>query len=176
MSGQAAVAFTVEPRGPVRRRRERRSVFRSSSSSSLRRPNTRKEDQIRDQLLQQKQQERFGLFVSNVVDQMTKFHNINSMPLEQEVRVVAADYLEAMSLGLSRFLHTPYYAVSSMRSARRASQWPLSFFRRRSRFLRTISLFTETGVFRIRWCRGGLRSCNHLLAYFFHRLWYCLET
>jgi hypothetical protein len=33
---------------------------------------TAKKDQIRDQLLQQKQQERFGLFVSNVVDQMTK--------------------------------------------------------------------------------------------------------
>ena len=31
-----------------------------------------KRDQIRDSLLQTKQQERFGLFVSNLVDQMTK--------------------------------------------------------------------------------------------------------
>ena len=31
-----------------------------------------KRDQIRDQLLQSKQQERFALFVSNLVDEMTK--------------------------------------------------------------------------------------------------------
>jgi (p)ppGpp synthase/HD superfamily hydrolase len=31
-----------------------------------------KHDQIRDQILQGKQQERFGLFVANLVDEMTK--------------------------------------------------------------------------------------------------------
>ena len=31
-----------------------------------------KRDQIRDQLLLQKQQERFGLFVTSLVDEMTK--------------------------------------------------------------------------------------------------------
>jgi hypothetical protein len=31
-----------------------------------------KRDQIRDQLLLQKQQERFGLFISSLVDEMTK--------------------------------------------------------------------------------------------------------
>jgi hypothetical protein len=46
-----------------------------------------KKEQIREQLLQQKQQERFGLFVSNVVDQMTKAGKIRRN--EEELKALS---------------------------------------------------------------------------------------
>jgi peptidyl-prolyl cis-trans isomerase D len=75
MSGQAAVAFTMKP-GEI-------SVPISSGTDAAvlqilenQQPTdadyAAKRDQIRDSLLQGKQQERFGLFVSNLVDEMTK--------------------------------------------------------------------------------------------------------
>ena len=75
MSGQAAVAFTMKP-GEI-------SVPISSGADAAvlqilenQQPTdadfAAKRDQIRDSVLQGKQQERFALFVSNLVDEMTK--------------------------------------------------------------------------------------------------------
>jgi parvulin-like peptidyl-prolyl isomerase len=46
-----------------------------------------KRDQIRDQLLQAKQQERFGLFVSNLLDEMTKSGKIKRN--EEELKALS---------------------------------------------------------------------------------------
>ena len=46
-----------------------------------------KRDQIRDQLLLSKQQERFGLFVSSLVDQMTKSGKIKRN--EEEIKALS---------------------------------------------------------------------------------------
>lgn len=90
MSGQAAVAFTMKPgeiTGPI---------GNGSNASvlqilDLEQPSdaeyAAKKDQIREQLLQQKQQERFGLFVSNVVDQMTKAGKIRRN--EEELKALS---------------------------------------------------------------------------------------
>jgi hypothetical protein len=43
---------------------------------------TAKRDQIRDQMLLQKQQERFGLFVAGLIDEMTKSGKIKKNPDE----------------------------------------------------------------------------------------------
>lgn len=75
MSGQASVAFTMKPgeiSGPLANGADaavlRLLEIKPPSEADF----AAKRDQIRDQLLQQKQQERFALFVSNVVDEMTK--------------------------------------------------------------------------------------------------------
>jgi len=52
-----------------------------------------KRDQIRDQLMQGKQQERFGLFVSNLVDQMTKSGKIKRN--EEEMKALTRTATEA---------------------------------------------------------------------------------
>ncbi len=75
MSGQASVAFTMKPgeiSGPVNNGSDAAvlSVLESQTPSDA--DYAAKRDQIRDQLLQGKQQERFALFVSNLVDEMTK--------------------------------------------------------------------------------------------------------
>jgi peptidyl-prolyl cis-trans isomerase D len=75
MSGQAAVAFTMKPgeiTGPINNGSDASVLQILQLEQPSETEYTAKKDQIRDQLLQQKQQERFGLFVSNVVDQMTK--------------------------------------------------------------------------------------------------------
>ena len=75
MSGQAAVAFTMKPgeiTGPINNGSDASVLQILQLEQPSEAEYTAKKDQIRDQLLQQKQQERFGLFVSNVVDQMTK--------------------------------------------------------------------------------------------------------
>jgi peptidyl-prolyl cis-trans isomerase D len=75
MSGQAAVAFNMKPgeiSGPINNGAD--AVVLSVLEKQLP-PESEfasKRDQIRDQLLQGKQQERFALFVSNLVDEMTK--------------------------------------------------------------------------------------------------------
>lgn len=75
MSGQASVAFTMKPgeiSGPIRNGTD--AVVLQVLENQL--PSdadfAAKRDEIRDQLIQGKQQERFALFVSNLVDEMTK--------------------------------------------------------------------------------------------------------
>ena len=75
MSGQASVAFTMKPgeiSGPISNGNDAvvLSVLESQQPSDA--DFAAKRDQIRDSLVQAKQQERFGLFISNLVDEMTK--------------------------------------------------------------------------------------------------------
>jgi peptidyl-prolyl cis-trans isomerase D len=75
MTGQAAVVFTMKPgdiSGPVHSGANAvvLAVLEDQQPSDA--DYAAKRDQIRDQLLQSKQQELFGLFVSNLRDQMEK--------------------------------------------------------------------------------------------------------
>lgn len=75
MSGQAAVAFTMKPgeiSGPITSGNDAAVLQILENQPPTDADFTAKRDQIRDALLQGKQQERFGLFVSNLVDEMTK--------------------------------------------------------------------------------------------------------
>ncbi len=75
MSGQAAVAFTMkagEITGPINNGSNASVLQILELQQPTEADYAAKKDQIRDSLLQQKQQERFGLFVGNVVDAMTK--------------------------------------------------------------------------------------------------------
>lgn len=75
MSGQAAVAFTMKPgeiSGPINNGSDASVLQIVQVQQPTDAEYAAKKDQIREQLLQQKQQERFGLFVSSLVDQMTK--------------------------------------------------------------------------------------------------------
>ncbi len=75
MSGQASVAFTMKPgeiSGPINSGSDGVVLQVLENQQPTDTDYAAKRDQIRDQLLQGKQQERFALFVSNVVDEMTK--------------------------------------------------------------------------------------------------------
>lgn len=75
MSGQAAVAFTMKPgeiSGPITSGSDASVLQILENQQPTDADFAAKRDQIRDSLLQGKQQERFGLFVSNLVDEMTK--------------------------------------------------------------------------------------------------------
>ncbi|HEV2470439.1 MAG TPA: peptidyl-prolyl cis-trans isomerase [Candidatus Sulfotelmatobacter sp.] len=75
MSGQASVAFNMKPgeiSGPIHSGEDAAVLQMVESQPPSEADYAAKRDQIRDALLQQKQQERFGLFVSNLMDQMTK--------------------------------------------------------------------------------------------------------
>jgi peptidyl-prolyl cis-trans isomerase D len=75
MSGQASVAFNMKPgeiSGPINNGADAAVLQIVDKQAPSEADYAAKRDQVRDQLLQQKQQERFGLFVSNLVDQMTK--------------------------------------------------------------------------------------------------------
>jgi peptidyl-prolyl cis-trans isomerase D len=75
MSGQAAVAFTMKPgeiSGPISSGTDAAVLQILENQQPTDAEYAAKRDQIRDSLLQGKQQERFGLFVSNLVDEMTK--------------------------------------------------------------------------------------------------------
>ena len=75
MSGQAAVAFTMKPgeiSGPISSGTDAAVLQIIENQQPTDADFAAKRDQIRDSLLQGKQQERFGLFVSNLVDEMTK--------------------------------------------------------------------------------------------------------
>ena len=75
MSGQASVAFTMKPgeiSGPISSGSDAVVLSVLENQTPTEADFSAKRDQIRDALLQTKQQERFALFVSNVVDQMTK--------------------------------------------------------------------------------------------------------
>jgi peptidyl-prolyl cis-trans isomerase D len=90
MSGQASVAFTMKPgeiSGPINNGSDAAVLqvleLQPPSDAEF----AAKRDQIRDSLLQQKQQERFGLFVSNVVDEMTKSGKIKRN--EEELKLLS---------------------------------------------------------------------------------------
>jgi peptidyl-prolyl cis-trans isomerase D len=75
MSGQASVAFTMKPgeiSGPISNGNDAVVLSLIESQQPSDADFAAKRDQIRDSLLQAKEQERFGLFVSNLVDEMTK--------------------------------------------------------------------------------------------------------
>ena len=81
MSGQASVAFTMKPgeiSGPLNNGADGAVLQVLESQQPTDADFAAKRDQIRDSLLQGKQQQRFGLFVSNVVDQMTKSGKIKT--------------------------------------------------------------------------------------------------
>ncbi|HVN18866.1 MAG TPA: peptidyl-prolyl cis-trans isomerase [Dongiaceae bacterium] len=75
MSGQASVAFNMKPgeiSGPINSGSDGVVLQVLEVQQPTDAEFAAKRDQIRDQLLQSKQQERFALFVSNLVDEMTK--------------------------------------------------------------------------------------------------------
>jgi peptidyl-prolyl cis-trans isomerase D len=75
MSGQAGVAFTMKPgeiTGPITSGADAAVLQILENQQPTDADFAAKRDQIRDSVLQGKQQERFGLFVSNLVDEMTK--------------------------------------------------------------------------------------------------------
>ncbi|SRR6266568_4614469 len=75
MSGQAAVAFTLKPgeiSGPITSGSNGIVLAVLENQQPTEADYAAKRDQIRDQLLQSKQQERFALFVSSLVDEMTR--------------------------------------------------------------------------------------------------------
>ncbi len=75
MSGQASVAFGMKPgeiSGPIANGQTAVVLQVLENQQPTDADYAAKRDQIRDQLLLQKQQERFGLFVTSLVDDMTK--------------------------------------------------------------------------------------------------------
>jgi peptidyl-prolyl cis-trans isomerase D len=75
MSGQASVAFNMKPgdiSGPINSGADAAVLQLTQSQPPSETDFASKRDQLRDSLLQEKQQQRFGLFLSNLVDQMTK--------------------------------------------------------------------------------------------------------
>ncbi len=75
MSGQASAAFTMKPgeiSGPIRNGADAVVLQVVENQTPSDADFAAKRDEIRDQLVQGKQQERFALFVSNLVDEMTK--------------------------------------------------------------------------------------------------------
>lgn len=75
MSGQASVAFNMKPgeiSNPINNGQDASVLQVLDVQQPSEADYAAKRDQIRDAIMQQKQQERFGLFVSNLVDQMTK--------------------------------------------------------------------------------------------------------
>jgi peptidyl-prolyl cis-trans isomerase D len=75
MTGQASVAFTMKPgeiSGPIISGDDGAVIFLLESQAPPESDFVAKRDQIQETLLQNKQQELFGLFVSNLRDQMEK--------------------------------------------------------------------------------------------------------
>ena len=75
MSGPGAVAFTLKPgeiSGPINNGANAVVLKVLENQQPSEAEYAAKRDQIRDQLLLGKQQERFGLFVSSLVDEMTQ--------------------------------------------------------------------------------------------------------
>jgi len=96
MSGAAAVAFSMKPgeiSGPINNGSDAAvlSVLENQQPSDA--DYAAKRDQIRDQLMQGKQQERFALFVSNLVDQMSKSGKIKRN--EEEMKALTRSSTEA---------------------------------------------------------------------------------
>jgi len=90
MSGQASVAFTMKPgeiSGPINNGSDASVLQMVENQPPSEADFAAKRDQIRDSLMQGKQQERFGLFVSNVVDEMTKSGKIKRN--EEELKTLS---------------------------------------------------------------------------------------
>lgn len=90
MSGGASVAFSMKPgeiSGPVESGADGvvLEVLENQPPSDA--DYAAKRDQIRDSLMQGKQQERFGLFVSNLIDEMTKSGKIKRN--EEELKALS---------------------------------------------------------------------------------------
>jgi peptidyl-prolyl cis-trans isomerase D len=94
MSGQAAVAFTMKPgeiSAPITSGSNAVVLQVLENQSPTDADFAAKRDQIRDSLLQGKQQERFELFVSNLVDEMTKSGKIKRNQEELKALTRAAN-------------------------------------------------------------------------------------
>lgn len=94
MSGQAAVAFTMKPgeiSGPITSGSDAVVLQVLENQTPTDAEYAAKRDQIRDSLLQGKQQERFALFVSNLVDEMTKSGKIKRNQEELKALTRAAN-------------------------------------------------------------------------------------
>jgi peptidyl-prolyl cis-trans isomerase D len=90
MSGQAAVAFSMKPgdiSGPINGGADAVVLQVLENQQPSEAEYAAKRDQIRDQLLLQKQQERFGLFVSSLVDDMTRSGKIKRN--EEEIKALS---------------------------------------------------------------------------------------
>jgi peptidyl-prolyl cis-trans isomerase D len=90
MTGQASVAFTMKPgeiSGPINSGSNAVVIEVLENEKPDEAEYAAKRDQIRDQLLQSKQQELFGLFVSNLRDQMEKSGKIKIN--QEEMRALA---------------------------------------------------------------------------------------
>ena len=89
MSGQASVAFNMKPgeiSGPINSGTNAVVLAVLENQQPTDADFAAKRDQLRDQLLQQKQQERFGLFVSSLVDEMTRSGKIKRN--EEEIKLL----------------------------------------------------------------------------------------
>jgi peptidyl-prolyl cis-trans isomerase D len=85
MSGQAAVAFNMkagEISGPIDNGPTAVVLEVIENQQPTDADYAAKRDQIKDQMLVQKQQERFGLFVAGLIDEMTKSGKIKKNPEE----------------------------------------------------------------------------------------------
>ena len=90
MSGPASVAFTMKPgeiTGPINNGQDAAVLQILENQPPSDADYAAKRDQIRDGLLQAKQRERFELFVSNLVDEMTKSGKIKRN--EEELKNLA---------------------------------------------------------------------------------------
>lgn len=95
MSGQASVAFTMKPgeiSGPIMNGQDGVVLAVLEDQQSTEADYAAKRDQIRDQLLMQKQNERFGLFVSSLVDEMTRSGKIKRN--EEEIKALGRNSSE----------------------------------------------------------------------------------
>lgn len=89
MSGQAAVAFNMKPgeiSGPINSGATAVVLAVIENQQPTDAEYAAKRDQIRDQLLLSRQQERFGLFVSSLIDDMTKSGKIKRN--EEEIKAL----------------------------------------------------------------------------------------
>ena len=94
MSGQASVAFTMKPgeiSGPITSGSDAVVLQVLENQTPTDADFAAKRDQIRDSLLQGRQQERFELFVSNLVDEMTKSGKIKRNQEELKALTRAAN-------------------------------------------------------------------------------------
>ena len=90
MSGQASVAFNMKPgeiSGPINSGANGVVLQLTDSQPPSEADYAAKRDQIRDTLMQGKQQERFGLFVSNLLDEMAKTGKIKRN--EEELKALS---------------------------------------------------------------------------------------
>lgn len=89
MGGQASVAFNMKPgeiSGAINNGANAVVLEVLENQQPTEADYAAKRDQIRDQLLQQKQQERFGLFVASLVDEMTRSGKIKRN--EEEIKLL----------------------------------------------------------------------------------------